>query len=150
MNRKLEWVLWLAMWIWTQKTLHMWCMLFKSFHWYICINHSPYQHIFITLLSFPFPPISLSYVPFFSISHYPSVSLIRLSSPPSNHPSITLKVRLVPVSFEDPDFLASYKQSVALYARYQMTVHGDAPSECGESEVYTSTWPIHNCMKHTD
>ncbi|KAF4106112.1 arginyl-tRNA--protein transferase 1 isoform X2 [Onychostoma macrolepis] len=45
-----------------------------------------------------------------------------------------LEVRLVPVSFEDPDFLASYEQSAALYARYQMTVHGDAPYECGESE----------------
>ncbi|XP_056106626.1 arginyl-tRNA--protein transferase 1 isoform X7 [Rhinichthys klamathensis goyatoka] len=51
-----------------------------------------------------------------------------------NDPLHRLEVRLVPVSFEDPDFLASYKQSVALYARYQMTVHGDAPSECGESE----------------
>uniref|UniRef100_A0A672PTY9 arginyltransferase n=1 Tax=Sinocyclocheilus grahami TaxID=75366 RepID=A0A672PTY9_SINGR len=41
---------------------------------------------------------------------------------------------LVPVSFEDPDFLASYEQSAALYARYQTTVHGDSPYECGESE----------------
>ncbi|XP_071375736.1 arginyl-tRNA--protein transferase 1 isoform X3 [Centroberyx affinis] len=45
-----------------------------------------------------------------------------------------LEVRLVPVSFEDPQFMASYEQSAALYARYQMTVHGDAPSECNESE----------------
>uniref|UniRef100_A0A8C2IJY4 Arginyl-tRNA--protein transferase 1 n=1 Tax=Cyprinus carpio TaxID=7962 RepID=A0A8C2IJY4_CYPCA len=45
-----------------------------------------------------------------------------------------LEVRLVPVSFEDPDFLASYEESAALYARYQMTVHGDAPYECGESQ----------------
>ncbi|XP_043111902.1 arginyl-tRNA--protein transferase 1-like isoform X3 [Puntigrus tetrazona] len=45
-----------------------------------------------------------------------------------------LEVRLVPVSFEDPDFSASYEQSAALYTRYQMTVHGDAPYECGESE----------------
>ncbi|XP_067241677.1 arginyl-tRNA--protein transferase 1 isoform X1 [Chanodichthys erythropterus] len=51
-----------------------------------------------------------------------------------NDPLHRLEVRLVPVSFEDPDFLASYKQSAALYARYQMTVHGDAPYECGESE----------------
>ncbi|XP_051772697.1 arginyl-tRNA--protein transferase 1 isoform X5 [Ctenopharyngodon idella] len=51
-----------------------------------------------------------------------------------NDPLHRLEVRLVPVSFEDPDFLASYEQSAALYARYQMTVHGDAPYECGESE----------------
>ncbi|XP_026133704.1 arginyl-tRNA--protein transferase 1-like isoform X4 [Carassius auratus] len=51
-----------------------------------------------------------------------------------NDPLHRLEVRLVPVSFEDPDFLASYEQSAAVYARYQMTVHGDAPYECGESE----------------
>uniref|UniRef100_A0A8C0YTF0 Arginyl-tRNA--protein transferase 1 n=1 Tax=Cyprinus carpio carpio TaxID=630221 RepID=A0A8C0YTF0_CYPCA len=49
-----------------------------------------------------------------------------------------LEVRLVPVSFEDPDFLASYEESAALYARYQMTVHGDAPYECGESQAETA------------
>ncbi|XP_041644796.1 arginyl-tRNA--protein transferase 1 isoform X3 [Cheilinus undulatus] len=45
-----------------------------------------------------------------------------------------LEVRLVPVSFEDPQFTASYVQSAALYACYQMAVHGDDPSECSESE----------------
>ncbi|KAM6916023.1 arginyl-tRNA--protein transferase 1 isoform 2-T2 [Xenentodon cancila] len=45
-----------------------------------------------------------------------------------------LEVRLVPVNFEDPQFAASYQQSVTLYARYQMTIHGDDPSECSESE----------------
>ncbi|XP_061545420.1 arginyl-tRNA--protein transferase 1 isoform X3 [Phycodurus eques] len=45
-----------------------------------------------------------------------------------------LEVRLVPVSFEDPQFTASYQQSVALYTRYQMAIHGDDPSECSESE----------------
>ncbi|XP_022599704.1 arginyl-tRNA--protein transferase 1 isoform X2 [Seriola dumerili] len=45
-----------------------------------------------------------------------------------------LEVRLVPVSFEDPQFTASYEQSVALYTRYQMAIHGDDPSECSESE----------------
>ncbi|XP_051772698.1 arginyl-tRNA--protein transferase 1 isoform X6 [Ctenopharyngodon idella] len=55
-----------------------------------------------------------------------------------NDPLHRLEVRLVPVSFEDPDFLASYEQSAALYARYQMTVHGDAPYECGESEAETA------------
>uniref|UniRef100_A0A672PVM9 Arginyl-tRNA--protein transferase 1 n=1 Tax=Sinocyclocheilus grahami TaxID=75366 RepID=A0A672PVM9_SINGR len=51
---------------------------------------------------------------------------------------LRLPVRLVPVSFEDPDFLASYEQSAALYARYQTTVHGDSPYECGESEAETA------------
>lgn len=45
-----------------------------------------------------------------------------------------LEVRLVPVNFEDPDFMASYEESVALYARYQMSIHGDTPCECGESQ----------------
>uniref|UniRef100_A0A672IUF7 Arginyl-tRNA--protein transferase 1 n=1 Tax=Salarias fasciatus TaxID=181472 RepID=A0A672IUF7_SALFA len=45
-----------------------------------------------------------------------------------------LEVRLVPVNFEDPQFAASYDQSAALFARYQMAVHGDDPSECNESQ----------------
>ncbi|MCJ8730871.1 hypothetical protein PDJAM_G00189480 [Pangasius djambal] len=45
-----------------------------------------------------------------------------------------LEVRLVPVSFEDPDFLASYEQSVELFARYQMAIHGDLPFECDENQ----------------
>ncbi|XP_026164825.1 arginyl-tRNA--protein transferase 1 isoform X2 [Mastacembelus armatus] len=45
-----------------------------------------------------------------------------------------LEVRLVPVSFEDPQFTSSYQQSAALYTRYQMAIHGDDPSECSESE----------------
>ncbi|XP_015225493.1 PREDICTED: arginyl-tRNA--protein transferase 1 isoform X2 [Cyprinodon variegatus] len=45
-----------------------------------------------------------------------------------------LEVRLVPVNFEDPQFAASYQQSVALYARYQMAIHGDDPSACSETE----------------
>uniref|UniRef100_A0A8C1RHG4 Arginyl-tRNA--protein transferase 1 n=1 Tax=Cyprinus carpio TaxID=7962 RepID=A0A8C1RHG4_CYPCA len=53
-----------------------------------------------------------------------------------------LEVRLVPVSFEDPDFLASYEESAALYARYQMTVHGDAPYECGESQRFLCDSPL--------
>ncbi|KAM9808454.1 arginyl-tRNA--protein transferase 1 isoform X2 [Syngnathus typhle] len=44
------------------------------------------------------------------------------------------EVRLVPVNFEDPQFTASYEQSVALYSRYQMAIHGDDPSECSESK----------------
>lgn len=77
-----------------------------------------------------------------SFSNYsPSLySLSTLIKPPSTllllplH-TLCLKVRLVPVSFEDPQFTASYQQSVALYARYQMAIHGDDPSECSESEV---------------
>ncbi|XP_046729275.1 arginyl-tRNA--protein transferase 1 isoform X4 [Silurus meridionalis] len=45
-----------------------------------------------------------------------------------------LEVRLVPVSFEDPDFLASYEQSVKLFACYQMAIHDDDPFECDESQ----------------
>ncbi|KAF5900378.1 arginyl-tRNA--protein transferase 1-like isoform X2, partial [Clarias magur] len=45
-----------------------------------------------------------------------------------------LEVRLVPVSFEDHDFLTSYEQSAELFACYQMAVHGDFPSECDEAQ----------------
>lgn len=31
--------------------------------------------------------------------------------------------------------MASYQQSAALFARYQMAIHGDDPSECSETEV---------------
>ncbi|KAM3606781.1 uncharacterized protein V6R79_023151 [Siganus canaliculatus] len=57
-----------------------------------------------------------------------------LSESLPDNSSHCLEVRLVPVSFEDPQFAASYLQSAALYARYQMTIHGDDPSECRESE----------------
>lgn len=64
--------------------------------------------------------------------------------------NLFLKVRLVPVSFEDPQFTASYQQSVALYARYQMAIHGDDASECSESEVlhdYDSAPTVgHSCI----
>lgn len=55
--------------------------------------------------------------------------------PPCPLHTLCLKVRLVPVNFEDPQFAASYQQSVALYARYQMAIHGDDPSACSETEV---------------
>lgn len=79
---------------------------------------------------------------FYSASNYsPSLySLSTLTLPPSTllrpplH-TLCLKVRLVPVNFEDPQFTASYQQSAALYARYQMAIHGDDPSKCNESEV---------------
>ncbi|XP_053476563.1 arginyl-tRNA--protein transferase 1 isoform X1 [Ictalurus furcatus] len=51
-----------------------------------------------------------------------------------DEPLHRFEVRLVPISFEDPAFLASYDQSVELFARYQMAVHGDDPFECDESQ----------------
>ncbi|KFV99861.1 Arginyl-tRNA--protein transferase 1, partial [Eurypyga helias] len=45
-----------------------------------------------------------------------------------------LEVRLVPVSFEDPQFKSSFNQSATLFAKYQMAVHKDTPSDCGENE----------------
>ncbi|XP_039927503.2 arginyl-tRNA--protein transferase 1 isoform X2 [Hirundo rustica] len=45
-----------------------------------------------------------------------------------------LEVRLVPVSFEDPQFKASFNQSATLFAKYQMSVHKETPSDCGENE----------------
>ncbi|KAM9618148.1 arginyl-tRNA--protein transferase 1 isoform 12-T12 [Trichechus inunguis] len=45
-----------------------------------------------------------------------------------------LEVRLVPVSFEDPEFKSSFSQSFSLYVKYQMTIHQDPPDECGETE----------------
>uniref|UniRef100_A0A8C3EUD6 Arginyl-tRNA--protein transferase 1 n=1 Tax=Corvus moneduloides TaxID=1196302 RepID=A0A8C3EUD6_CORMO len=46
-----------------------------------------------------------------------------------------LEVRLVPVSFEDPQFKSSFNQSATLFAKYQMSVHKDTPSDCGENEA---------------
>ncbi|XP_068955223.1 arginyl-tRNA--protein transferase 1 isoform X9 [Petaurus breviceps papuanus] len=45
-----------------------------------------------------------------------------------------LEVRLVPVSFEDPEFKSSFRQSLSLYAKYQMAIHKDTEAECGEAE----------------
>ncbi|KAM6185936.1 arginyl-tRNA--protein transferase 1 isoform 1-T1 [Rhynchocyon petersi] len=45
-----------------------------------------------------------------------------------------LEVRLVPASFEDPEFKSSFSQSFSLYAKYQMTIHQDPPDECGKTE----------------
>uniref|UniRef100_A0A674MIQ4 Arginyl-tRNA--protein transferase 1 n=1 Tax=Takifugu rubripes TaxID=31033 RepID=A0A674MIQ4_TAKRU len=52
-----------------------------------------------------------------------------------NNSAHRLEVRLVPVSFEDPQFMASYQQSVVLFARYQKAIHGDDPNECSETEA---------------
>ncbi|XP_045710061.1 arginyl-tRNA--protein transferase 1 isoform X1 [Phyllostomus hastatus] len=45
-----------------------------------------------------------------------------------------LEVRLVPVSFEDPEFKLSFSQSLSLYVKYQTAVHQDSPDECGKTE----------------
>ncbi|KAM8784054.1 arginyl-tRNA--protein transferase 1 isoform 4-T4 [Rhynchonycteris naso] len=45
-----------------------------------------------------------------------------------------LEVRLVPVSFEDPEFKSSFSQSFSLYVKYQMAIHQDSPDECGKTE----------------
>ncbi|XP_036591062.1 arginyl-tRNA--protein transferase 1 isoform X7 [Trichosurus vulpecula] len=45
-----------------------------------------------------------------------------------------LEVRLVPVSFEDPEFKSSFCQSLSLYAKYQMAIHKDTAAECEEAE----------------
>ncbi|XP_071668314.1 arginyl-tRNA--protein transferase 1 isoform X8 [Patagioenas fasciata] len=45
-----------------------------------------------------------------------------------------LEVRLVPVSFEDPQFKSSFSQSASLFAKYQMAIHKDTPADCGEHE----------------
>nr|KAF6454801.1 arginyltransferase 1 [Rousettus aegyptiacus] len=46
-----------------------------------------------------------------------------------------LEVRLVPVSFEDPEFKSSFSQSFSLYVKYQMAIHQDPPDECGKTEA---------------
>uniref|UniRef100_A0A8I5TD12 Arginyl-tRNA--protein transferase 1 n=1 Tax=Pongo abelii TaxID=9601 RepID=A0A8I5TD12_PONAB len=46
-----------------------------------------------------------------------------------------LEVRLVPVSFEDPEFKSSFSQSFSLYVKYQVAIHQDPPDECGKTEV---------------
>ncbi|XP_054220627.1 arginyl-tRNA--protein transferase 1 isoform X25 [Homo sapiens] len=46
-----------------------------------------------------------------------------------------LEVRLVPVSFEDPEFKSSFSQSFSLYVKYQVAIHQDPPDECGKTEI---------------
>uniref|UniRef100_A0A671LB43 Arginyl-tRNA--protein transferase 1 n=1 Tax=Sinocyclocheilus anshuiensis TaxID=1608454 RepID=A0A671LB43_9TELE len=77
---------------------------------------------------------SVNPVPSKSSSNQPKSLEEFITESLPNDPLHRLEVRLVPVSFEDPDFLASYEHSAALYTRYQTTVHGDSPYECGESE----------------
>lgn len=55
--------------------------------------------------------------------------------------SLALKVRLVPVSFEDPQFKSSFSQSASLFAKYQMAIHKDTPADCGEHEVQFTACP---------
>ncbi|XP_053779355.1 arginyl-tRNA--protein transferase 1 isoform X5 [Desmodus rotundus] len=68
-----------------------------------------------------------------------------------------LEVRLVPVSFEDPEFKSSFSQSLSLYVKYQMAIHQDSPDECGKTEGHyrpsdllcpeTYVWvPIEQCL----
>ncbi|XP_003513332.1 arginyl-tRNA--protein transferase 1 isoform X6 [Cricetulus griseus] len=45
-----------------------------------------------------------------------------------------LEVRLVPASFEDPEFKSSFNQSLSLYTKYQVAIHQDSPIECGKTE----------------
>lgn len=63
---------------------------------------------------------------------------------------LALKVRLVPVSFEDPEFKSSFSQSFSLYVKYQMAIHQDPPDECGKTEVpFVKCFPVLMilCMK---
>ncbi|XP_012672549.2 arginyl-tRNA--protein transferase 1 isoform X2 [Clupea harengus] len=57
-----------------------------------------------------------------------------LSDTSPDSPLHRLEVRLVVVSFEDPEFVATFERSAALYTQYQQAIHGDDPSECGEAE----------------
>lgn len=45
-----------------------------------------------------------------------------------------LEVRLVPASFEDPEFKSSFNQSLSLYTKYQVAIHQDEPDICDKSE----------------
>lgn len=45
-----------------------------------------------------------------------------------------LEVRLVPASFEDPEFKSSFNQSLSLYTKYQVAIHQDEPDLCDKSE----------------
>ncbi|XP_073859023.1 arginyl-tRNA--protein transferase 1 isoform X24 [Macaca fascicularis] len=53
-----------------------------------------------------------------------------------------LEVRLVPASFEDPEFKSSFSQSFSLYVKYQVAIHQDLPDECGKTEVELMTLSV--------
>ncbi|XP_044516128.1 arginyl-tRNA--protein transferase 1 [Gracilinanus agilis] len=63
-----------------------------------------------------------------------------------------LEVRLVPVSFEDPEFKSSFRQSLSLYAKYQMAIHKDTAAVCGESEFtrFLCSSPLEGQYKPSD
>lgn len=64
-----------------------------------------------------------------------SVSTGRVGSIALAYIFLALKVRLVPASFEDPEFKSSFNQSLSLYTKYQVAIHQDSPIECGKTEV---------------
>ncbi|XP_066096597.1 arginyl-tRNA--protein transferase 1 isoform X2 [Saccopteryx bilineata] len=79
-------------------------------------------------------PEPLSLVPLKAKSNQPkSLEDFIFESLPENA-SHKLEVRLVPVSFEDPEFKSSFSQSFSLYVKYQMAIHQDSPDECGKTE----------------
>jgi hypothetical protein len=49
-------------------------------------------------------------------------------------PAHTFGRRLVPAAEEDPEFRATLAESLAVYQRYQMAVHGDTMDKCSESQ----------------
>ncbi|XP_078372427.1 arginyl-tRNA--protein transferase 1-like isoform X1 [Oculina patagonica] len=53
---------------------------------------------------------------------------------PSQSPAHDLQVKIVRVDLKSEEFKATYKQTCALYAKYQMTVHKDRPDECDEMQ----------------
>uniref|UniRef100_A0A8I5KT53 Arginyl-tRNA--protein transferase 1 n=1 Tax=Homo sapiens TaxID=9606 RepID=A0A8I5KT53_HUMAN len=59
-----------------------------------------------------------------------------------------LEVRLVPVSFEDPEFKSSFSQSFSLYVKYQVAIHQDPPDECGKTEFtrFLCSSPLEFCL----
>lgn len=64
-----------------------------------------------------------------------SVSTGRVGSIALAYIFLALKVRLVPASFEDPEFKSSFNQSLSLYTKYQVAIHQDEPDICDKSEV---------------
>lgn len=95
---------------------------------YVLILLLPVLHPSLSTLSTRIRWLYQSSTSFFS-HHLPHHS----SLPPTYLPTLPppLKVRLVPVNDDDPQFRATYEQLAVLYACYQMAVPGDSPASHG-------------------
>ena len=61
------------------------------------------------------------------------------------------QVKLIRVDMKSSEFRATFSQSHAVFAKYQMAIHKDTPDECGEMQVgnfFPQMFPV--CRPHNN